>query len=117
MRNCLRCGVEMVEDLTVSGEVDPAGLRVTRGGVFKGPPGPVEGGGLSPVRLCRAVPGPAGQAPGQRIGPPLSGLRPSRAGAPVSAGFSLFSYEIYLEIRPLLWYTVGRITEILLRRL
>ena len=32
MRNCLRCGVEMVEDLTVSGEVDPAGLRVTRGG-------------------------------------------------------------------------------------
>ena len=39
MRNCLRCGVEMVEDLTVSGEVDPAGLRVTRGGVFKDPLG------------------------------------------------------------------------------
>ena len=33
MRNCMRCGVEMVEDLTVSGEVDPAGLRVSRGGV------------------------------------------------------------------------------------
>ena len=39
IRNCLRCGVEMVEDLTVSGEVDPAGLRVSRGGVFKDPLG------------------------------------------------------------------------------
>ena len=35
MRNCVRCGVEMVEELTVSGEVDPAGLRVSRGGVFR----------------------------------------------------------------------------------
>ena len=39
MRNCVRCGVEMAEDLTVSGEVDPAGLRVSRGGVFKDPLG------------------------------------------------------------------------------
>ena len=39
MRNCMRCGVEMVEDLTVSGEVDPAGLRVSRGGVFRDPLG------------------------------------------------------------------------------
>ena len=39
MRNCVRCGVEMVEDLTVSGEVDPAGLRVSRGGVFRDPLG------------------------------------------------------------------------------
>ena len=37
MRNCMRCGVEMVEDLTVSGEV--AGLRVSRGGVFRDPLG------------------------------------------------------------------------------
>ena len=39
MRKCLRCGVEMAEDLTVSGQVDPAGLRVCRGGVFRDPMG------------------------------------------------------------------------------
>ena len=39
MRKCIRCGVEMAEDLTVSGEVDPAGLRVSRGGVFRDPLG------------------------------------------------------------------------------
>lgn len=34
MRNCLRCGTEMIEDLDVTPGLNYIGLRVTSGGIF-----------------------------------------------------------------------------------
>lgn len=35
VRKCIRCSQEMVEDLTVTSENSPSGLRIAQGGVFK----------------------------------------------------------------------------------
>lgn len=35
MRKCIRCGQEMIEDLSVTSEINPSGLRVAQGGMFK----------------------------------------------------------------------------------
>jgi len=35
LRKCIRCSHEMIENLAITSEINPAGLRVAQEGVFK----------------------------------------------------------------------------------